>query len=57
MSPDMNGGYCDEREDEREALDVIDRQCGTLILKAATLCQQSQVRIERTSDKWKAMSQ
>jgi hypothetical protein len=56
MIADMNGGFCDMHPDEREALDLLDRPCGMLLLHAATLCQQSQVRIERTSDKWKAMT-
>jgi hypothetical protein len=55
VSPDMNGGWMDTPEDEREALDVYDRRCGPLILRAHHLMQQSLVRIGRTSDKWKAM--
>jgi hypothetical protein len=51
----MNGGWMDTPEDEREALDVYDRRCGPLILRAHHLMQQSLVRIGRTSDKWKAM--
>jgi hypothetical protein len=57
MIADMNGGFCDMHPDEREALDLLDRPCGMLLLHAATLCRQSQVRIERTSDRWKAMSE
>jgi hypothetical protein len=43
----MNGGWMDTPEDEREALDVYDRRCGPLILRAHLLMEQSLVRIER----------
>jgi hypothetical protein len=47
VSPDMNGGYCDTREDEREALDVYARRCGPLLLSAHRHVLESLVRIER----------
>jgi hypothetical protein len=56
VSPGCNG-WQDEAEAEREALEIMDHRCGVMILRAAQRCQQSLVRIERTSGKWKAMTQ
>jgi hypothetical protein len=47
MSPTMNGGYCDTREDEREELAQYERPCGPLILSAHRHVLESLARIER----------
>jgi hypothetical protein len=50
----MNGGFCSQDENEREALDML-TQPHCIIQRVAERIQRSHKRIKRTSDKWKAM--